>query len=592
MSELDLYYRAFREYSTLTKNNEKTRRLSGAVKKASSKDDTLEAIRTRCIIEEDWVKTIEQLLPFVDNAIREDRQFIRTEGEVVLIEKAKKVSKASVSHLARHSDMITHLPDDPTDTLVPDKIYMVENQSNYAIYENRFLYMLLCYLRDFVELRYSKIAEYGNTYNANFVMKRKVHVGKRTLTYDVVFQEQAKNDPRSSFDKDATSMIERLETIRVWVTTLLMTPLMNEVSKAPMLRPPVTRTNVLKMDNNFKNAVELYDYLAAYTGDGYRLEEIKKTISPFHDSLADSVSELVPLTSFFVYQYGNDLEDELLASFKKEEERRKLEESERQQRKIQEMKRRLEETGESPETYMLMLEERNRELEIRTRKLTEKNGKLTASVEQYARTQEMLTATVQELQQREQERIAEIQAMTEAHAAELEQLHESHAQEIAELNTRHTQEVTELNTRHTEERTRLVEEHTERVSSLTESYETRIAADQETYRGEKEQMTAQIAELTATCEDYAQRNLGLQARVHAWQYHKDVPAEEDLTSKEYFKQLEKERAWFEKMFEGTWKDTRKRIRKDLLWTKPAEEPKKKSSRTKKDVAEEAEKEEN
>ena len=41
-----------------------------------------------------------------------------------------------------------------------------------------------------------------------------------------------------------------------------------------------------------------------------------------------------------------------------------------------------------------------------------------------------------------------------------------------------------------------------------------------------------------------------------------------------------------KMFENTWKDTKKRIRKDLLWTKPAEDPKKKSGRTKKEDAEE------
>ena len=235
--------------------------------------------------------------------------------------------------------------------------------------------------------------------------------------------------------------------------------------------------------------------------------------------------------------------------------------------RIQEMKKRLEETGESPEAYMLMLEERNRELESSTRKLTERNTKMKASIEQYERTQEMLTATVQELQLREQERIAEVRAMVEAHATELEQLLSSHKQELDELNTRHT-----------EERDRLVEAHTARVNSLTESYETRIAEDRETYREEKEELTAQITELTATCEENADRILGLQARIHAWQHHKGEPTEEDVTSKAYFKQLEKEQAWFEKMFEGTWKDTKKRIRKDLLWTKPEKEPKKKTAK--------------
>ena len=43
----------------------------------------------------------------VCKAIKMERQFIRSQGEVVDIEKVKIVSRDSVEHLARHSNMIT-----------------------------------------------------------------------------------------------------------------------------------------------------------------------------------------------------------------------------------------------------------------------------------------------------------------------------------------------------------------------------------------------------------------------------------------------------------------------------------------------------
>ena len=218
MKELNLYYSAQRDYSKAMAENKSHNRLMQAALKAPARDDKLETVRTRCIIDEEWVLEIEKRLPFIEKAIREDRQFIRQEGETVPIEKAKKVSKASVSHLARHSDYITHLPEDENDPLLPDKIYITENESNYAIYENRFLYMLLCYTRDFVELRYTKISELGNTYRGHLRINKHIELGKRTITFEAVLNDVSKNDSLYEADHAMNEVIERLEAIRVQVS--------------------------------------------------------------------------------------------------------------------------------------------------------------------------------------------------------------------------------------------------------------------------------------------------------------------------------------------------------------------------------------
>ena len=160
MNQLNLYYRAFKDYRKHTKKDKLCIKQRQRIKEYSNEFDKLETIRTVCKVDEKWVEQIEIGLPFVEKAIAEERQFIKNEGEVLDIEKVKRVSKDSVEHLAKHSDLITHVPKDGGD-IIPDKIYMVERLSDYAVYENRFIYMLLCYVRDFIDSRLKKIKELG-----------------------------------------------------------------------------------------------------------------------------------------------------------------------------------------------------------------------------------------------------------------------------------------------------------------------------------------------------------------------------------------------------------------------------------------------
>ena len=152
MAKINVYYRAFLNYRKETLRDKSCASDRKKFKKSGLEFDFLRAIKYKCTIDEEWIKQIEVGLEFVEKAVAEERQFIRVNGEVVPIEKVKKISKHSVEHLARHSNLITHVPDDPTKNIIPDAIYMVEKLNDYAVYENRFLYLLLCYLRDFISL--------------------------------------------------------------------------------------------------------------------------------------------------------------------------------------------------------------------------------------------------------------------------------------------------------------------------------------------------------------------------------------------------------------------------------------------------------
>ncbi len=495
MHELDIYYRALKQLRAETAKNDQSRRFTAAIKRAPNGADALCAHRTICHIEQDWVEFIETHLPYVEKAIKEERQFIRREGETVDIGKAKKVSRDSVEHLARHSEMITHLPDEG-EMLIPDRIYITENTSNYTVYENRFLYLLLTFMSDFVEMRYSKIAELGNNYHAELNTHKTVLMGKRTVELELRFCEQAKSDPYALTEQGKSTMLERVEAIRVITNMLLMTPLMKEVAKAPMISPPITRTNVLRMDNNFKYAVELYDYLVAYEGDGYTIEHKNVEQKPFEDALESEIDELVALTSFLAYKYGSESGKTLEQRYLAEEMARQEAAEQARREKLEQLKARAHESQASLEEYLLALEEQNKMLERNAQQMRNAAETLQKSVDREA--QKLSAVYFEQCEQR----------------------------------------------------------FAEKRESLIASYEQKLA-----------QKDDEIAQVQQQNEQADGEINGLRARVHALQHRVgEIPAE-DTTSREYIAQLEREYAWFADMFEKNWKLTKKRIRKDILWSK-------------------------
>lgn len=541
MNQLDLYYRAFLEYRKLTANDKECARQRNLISHTNQDADKLESIRIYCEIKEDWINEIEKGLVFVEKAIAEARQFIRSDGEVVPIEKAKRVSKHSVEHLAKHSEYITRLPEETDDDLVPDKLFMLERDSDYAVYENRFLYMLLCYLDDFINMRLDKITELGNTYRARMEMQKNISLGKRNITYEARLSEERHNDPRSFLNKEALELVGRIEGIGHWVRALLSTPLMEQVAKVAMIRPPITKTNVLKMNNNFKGAVALYEYVVAYEGDGYIIEERKKIYSPFADTMADEFSELVLLSSFLAYEYGSDIKDELREAYEIEEERRRQEEQDKLASQISAMKKRIAESGESPDAYMLMLERRNKELEGDSMRLRE----------EIAENQRLSEET---------ERLEGERAAAERRIADMLDEDAQKEQRITALKKKFEDEVAVIR-----EQSRVsLEEDRARLNAETLAVKNEYGR---LSRAAEENADARVAEIQAENDRLREENTLVRAQLHGLrQQHGLMSSEDDFTSRERFEELEREYEAFLDLFEKQWKVTKRRIRKDILWT--------------------------
>ena len=467
MRLIDLYHKAFKAFRSHTQDESNSQKLRKIIAN-TNQIESLTSIKFDCQIDEDWIENIEEGLIYIEKAIREDRQFIRTEGEVVQIEKVKRVSKASVEHLSRHSDLITRAPEGDITNIIPDKLYVVEKLSDYLVYENRFLYMLLCYLKDFIQMRLDKIRDKTTTYQSEMSLNKDVVANQRHIQYELNYHDLYKNDPFLTDNYKQIKHVNRVENIYAMVVSFLNTPLMREVAKAPMIKPPVVKTNVLRMNQNFRAALKLYDFVTAYNKDGYMFTENKKVFKPLPEDTADEIAETIQLTSAIAYITGNDIKTQLAEQLALEEQAKLDAENKKAAEELKRIKKRIVEMNENPAEYILRLEKRNNQLEKESTKLieeVERNKALTQTIE-----------TLEAIQSGLNETILKHNETIQTQRTQTDHLNQKYIDDMTLAEVIHQTELNQLNMDHRVFVESLLAQHLEAVQSLTASYENREKA--------------------------------------------------------------------------------------------------------------------
>ncbi len=490
----ETYYGALVDYRKHTVNQKDCTRQRKQIARSNAEIDEIEVFKNECEIDDDWIDAIEKGLDFIDKAIREERQFILTNGEVLPIEKVKNVSPESVEHLAKHSNLLTRKPKEGKD-LIPDKLYTVERLTDYAVYENRFLYMLLCYLRDFISRRYDELVELTSTYDGKLKISKQIKSGSRKTAIEINLDETLKNDKYLFENNPAREKIKRIDLLLNAVLSFLAHPLMEAVSTAPMLKPPITETNVLKMNKNFKGAMQLYYFITAYDKRGYTVERVNKKVRPFKESVAEEMAEVVELCSFLTYEHGLGIVNYFKDEYDKELKRLAEEERLKKLEQLKALRRRITENGGDIEEYLLMLEQRNRVLEADSAQLIRVKAELSACTERLAELQtayDEANAKVEGLTAELNEKTILIENIQSEHKAQLEKIALEHAEKITELQTKHDAEITAL-TKH----------HEDEIADLEKEYEEDIAGIKAAHNEEKANLQADFkAKVIAINNDF------------------------------------------------------------------------------------------
>ena len=512
MADFSKYYRAYMYMQELLKNDFTYNYINEGFKDGDKGNDSLDGKTNEKVIDMDWVVAIEETLPYIQKAIDEQRRFIKQVENVVRIELARKVGPESVKHLSQHTNFIAKVDDDGMVT--PNKILTTEREESFAIYENRVLMTLIRKALIFVDDKYSKMKDVPNDSYNKIQMERQVNFNDKKIEFSINYINESHDklaDDLDVLDVSELSDFDRIIRIRSTLNEFLNTQLMREIAKEPEVRPPITQTNLLKKNPNFKKAMELWTFLDSYKRTGFEIVS-----EDYHGKMDEQIQQDVYFAMGFEHFMMSIATNPGLRNIlqqKYEEENARIAEEEAKPEKTREavMKAQLDAVRkEEMEIRLREIREREKKIldltnEVKNLKVTLEQkeqqiltlkGQISALQDQINELKEELKETKLKLLEAENE-IKALKAENQALKEKIEELNKT----IDELNNK----IAELNEqiRVINDRIQVLMQENARMQSKIEEQE-KIIAEQTARIEELEKQTAeQLAKIAALTDNLA-----------------------------------------------------------------------------------------
>lgn len=259
----------------------------------------------RKVFDHDWIDIIEEILPSLDAIVRNPRRFITVEEDIIDISLAKQISVESVKHLAQHTQFISSA-NPKTGSVTPSKILNTSKEESYEVYENRFIFTLLKKLQEFINKRYEAIKKSVVTNNMQEI---KVIVNSKYKHHgnDMNIRLEASTDVPFDENKFSESSdyltIERVKKMKNIVDGFLSSAFAREMRSSAPVRPPITRTNVIKKEPNFKKALILWQFIESYEKSGFDVEKVDET-SLLPEDVNDQYKQLLFINDLIVSSFS------------------------------------------------------------------------------------------------------------------------------------------------------------------------------------------------------------------------------------------------------------------------------------------------
>ncbi|MFR3336463.1 MAG: hypothetical protein ACLTWB_08480 [Clostridia bacterium] len=521
MVDFSKYYRSYKYMQDMLKSDFTHNYIEEALKDGDEGKDSIFGKTNEKVIDMDWVIAIEETLPYIQKAIEEQGRFIKQAENVVRIKKAK-------------------------------KILTVEREEGFAIYENRVLLTLIHKALMFVDDKYSKMKDVPNDSYNNITMNRHLELNQQKLDFSVNYVNEDHESLAEDLDVEdieSLSDFDRIRRIRQGLNECLATPLMKEIAKEPQVKPPLTQTNLLKENPNFKKAVELWSFLDTYKKQGFELvgEEYNGKMT---DENKEDVYLAMEFQHFMMSITTNPALRKMLQEKYEEENALAKEEADRPE-KVKEMvldaqteavrKEEIEKlTAEITELKQKIAEQKQK-IEEQANIIKTQEGKIAAlenERESHAKQVEQMNADFAEKTRIAEENFAN---RLSAKQKEFDDAQTAHNEYVTKLNTDNANKIAELNTNHSNEVAQLKSDYENRIDTINKENATATANLKSDYEG---QITSMKADYTSQIKNYEKQIADINA-----ENAKNVKELNDNHAKEIktiTKESEKRMADFEK----------------------------------------------
>lgn len=463
MVDFSKYYRSYKYMQDMLKSDFTHNYIEEALKDGDEGKDSIFGKTNEKVIDMDWVIAIEETLPYIQKAIDE--------------------------------------------------------QESFAIYENRVLLTLIHKALMFVDDKYSKMKDVPNDSYNNITMNRHLELNQQKLDFSVNYVNENHESLAEDLDVEnieSLSDFDRIRRIRQGLNECLATPLMKEIAKEPQVKPPLTQTNLLKENPNFKKAVELWSFLDTYKKQGFELvgEEYNGKMT---DENKKDVYLAMEFQHFMMSITTNPALRKMLQEKYEEENALAKEEADRPE-KVKEMvleaqteavhKEEIEKlTAEITELKQKIAEQKQK-IEEQANIIKTQEGKIAAlenERESHAKQVEQMNADFAEKTRIAEENFAnrlsekqkEFDDAQTAHNEYVTKLNTDNANKIAELNTNHSNEVAQLKSDYENRIDTINKENATATANLKSDYEGQITSMKADYTSQIKNYEKQIADINA-----------------------------------------------------------------------------------------------
>lgn len=528
MVDFSKYYKSYKYMQDMLKSDFTHNYIEEALKDGDEGKDSIVGKTNEKVIDMDWVIAIEETLPYIQKAIDE--------------------------------------------------------QESFAIYENRVLLTLIYKALMFVDDKYSKMKDVPNDSYNNITMNRHLELNQQKLDFSVNYVNENHESLAEDLDVEdieSLSDFDRIRRIRQGLNECLATPLMKEIAKEPQVKPPLTQTNLLKENPNFKKAVELWSFLDTYKKQGFELvgEEYNGKMT---DENKEDVYLAMEFQHFMMSITTNPALRKMLQEKYEEENALAKEEADRPEKvkEIREREKQILDLNSEIKSLKITLDQKEQqiltlkgqisalqdELDNTKNELKETKLKLLEAqkeIERLKEETEKLTAEITELKETlenereshakqveqmnadfaEKTRIAEENFANQLSAKqkEFDDAQTAHNEYVTKLNTDNANKIAELNTNHSNEVAQLKSDYENRIDTINKENATATANLKSDYEG---QLTSMKADYTSQIKNYEKQIADINA-----ENAKNVKELNDNHAKEIktiTKESEKRMADFEK----------------------------------------------
>ena len=486
MVDFSKYYKSYKYMQDLLKSDFTHNYIEEALKDGDEGKDSIVGKTNEKVIDMDWVIAIEETLPYIQKAIDE--------------------------------------------------------QESFAIYENRVLLTLIHKALMFVDDKYSKMKDVPNDSYNNITMNRHLELNQQKLDFSVNYVNENHESLAEDLDVEdieSLSDFDRIRRIRQGLNECLATPLMKEIAKEPQVKPPLTQTNLLKENPNFKKAVELWSFLDTYKKQGFELvgEEYNGKMT---DENKEDVYLAMEFQHFMMSITTNPALRKMLQEKYEEENALAKEEADRPEKvkEIREREKQILDLNSEIKSLKITLDQKEQqiltlkgqisalqdELDNTKNELKETKLKLLEAQKEIERLKEetkKLTAEITELKETlenereshakqveqmnadfaEKTRIAEENFANQLSAKqkEFDDAQTAHNEYVTKLNTDNANKIAELNTNHSNEVAQLKSDYENRIDTINKENATATANLKSDYEG---QLTSMKADYTSQIKNY------------------------------------------------------------------------------------------